>query len=75
VTEVTFTRRSKVYDAKFRVWVAPVVGYWDRLGRTCCLACPPSDALRDTDVYADNSAADGQRCEFCHTPLLADVEN
>lgn len=70
-----YTRDSKVYDAEYRTWVAPVVGYWDKLGYTRCLACPPTAQLHDVEVYADNSAADGLRCDFCRTLLLAEPED
>ena len=51
----------------------PVIGYWDRSGKTRCLGCPPPPELADAEIYADNSAADGEACEFCRTSLGADA--
>jgi hypothetical protein len=60
---------TRVYDPAEHIWVAPVIGYWDKLGYTRCLGCPPPPERHDVVIYADNSAADDAACDFCHAPL------
>jgi hypothetical protein len=69
---VAAVRLPRVYDRG--AWIAPAVGYWDKLGYTRCLDCPPPEDRSDVLVYADNSAAQGQACDFCHAPLPADPD-
>jgi hypothetical protein len=66
-------RLPRVHDSAAGVWLAPVIGYWDKLGRTRCLDCLPLAAMADVVIYADNSAAQGCACDFCHAPLPADT--
>jgi hypothetical protein len=52
---------------------APVIGHWDHLGYTHCLACPPEPVeppARIDPIDADNCAAEGERCDFCQMVLL-----
>ena len=66
-------RLPRVHDSIAGAWLAPVIGYWDKLGRTRCLDCAPPPELHDVVIEAGNSAAQGQACDFCHAPLPADT--
>lgn len=69
-------RALKIHDEEHRCYVPPVIGWWDRLGYTHCLACPPEPLERDArgypnPIHADNSAAMGCRCDSCDADILA----
>ena len=60
---------ERIHDTINRVWLAPVIGYWDKTGRTRCLDCPPSADRHDVLIDAGNSAADGLACDICGSAL------
>ena len=69
-------RRLTVPNPRGYGYVPPVIGHWDRTGRTHCLDCMPETGEQDERGYpspidAGNSAAEGDRCDFCGASLLA----
>ena len=71
-------RRFKVHDDTHGGYLPAVIGYWDRRGYTYCLDHAPETLERDDRGYphpvdADNSAAEGDRCDWpgCGVSLLA----
>lgn len=69
-------RRLMVHDDIHGGYVPVVIGWWDRRGCTHCLECAPEDTAPDdrgypAAIWADNSAAEGDRCDTCGVSILA----
>ena len=64
-------RQIRRHDTTHGVYVPVAIGWWDvRLGYTHCPSCPPGPDIEAVEIDSDNSAAIGDRCDFCHVSLL-----
>jgi hypothetical protein len=66
-------RRLKVHEPDRAAFVPVVVGYWLRDGRTRCLDHPPEIGQVLDVIAGDNSAVEGDRCDWpgCGVSILA----
>ena len=67
-------RRLTVHDDIRGGYRPVVIGYWCQRGYTWCPQCLPDPAEltgRTDAINGDNCAAEGERCDFCGSSLLA----